>query len=127
MSEMEELAGLVDAPRRDRRRGPYVGHGEYLAAAWAVHETAERLLAAGPGDHLAPKLRTAVDGVGKALMYLDNSGGTIGDALRALTALHGRAVGPAPPKRPQTLATWIGRTVHGPGPVRGRLPCPGSA
>ncbi|MFF8024107.1 hypothetical protein ACFZDJ_23935 [Streptomyces sp. NPDC007896] len=116
MSEVEELAEPVDGLRRDRRRGSCAGDGEYVDAARAVHEAAERLLDGGLADQVAPELRTAVDRVAKALMYLDDSGGTVGDALRALTALYAKAVCAAPPRRPQTLATWIDKTTFdGPG------------
>ncbi|MBT2480854.1 DUF6880 family protein [Streptomyces sp. ISL-94] len=110
------LAGLVDGLRRDRRRGPYAGHGEYVHTAWAVHEAAGHLLEAGRAAEAAPQLRKAVDRITAALMYLDDSSGMAGDALRALTPLYGKALAAAPPKNPAPLANWIAKTTFdGPG------------
>ncbi|MEU9171155.1 DUF6880 family protein [Streptomyces sp. NPDC048420] len=116
MSEETSLQQLVDGLRRDRRRGPHAGHREYVATAWAVDEAAGRLLETGNAAEAARRLRTAVDRVTRALMYLDDSSGSCGDALRALTARYAQALAAAPPKDPRALANWIATTVFdGPG------------
>ncbi|MCY0933406.1 DUF6880 family protein [Streptomyces sp. H34-S4] len=119
MSEESALTGLtelVDGLRRDRRRGPYAGYGEYVHTTWAAHEAAGHLLAAGRAAEAAPQLRKAVDRITAALMYLDDSPGMAGDALRALTPLYGKALAAAPPKNPAPLANWIAKTTFdGPG------------
>jgi tetratricopeptide (TPR) repeat protein len=116
MDEETSLQQLVDGLRRDRRRGPYAGHREYVATAWAVDEAAGRLLETGNAAEAARRLRTAVDRVTRALMYLDDSSGSCGDALRALTTRYAQALTAAPPKNPQALANWIAATVFdGPG------------
>jgi hypothetical protein len=116
MRETATLSGPVDGLRRDKRRGPYDGHREYVHTAWAVHEEAGRLLDAGQAALVAPELRKAVERITTALMYLDDSAGMAGDVLRELTGMYARALTAAPPKNPKTLASWIAKTVFdGPG------------
>ncbi|MET8128674.1 DUF6880 family protein [Streptomyces sp. NPDC005065] len=110
------LSDLVDALRRDKRRGPYAGHDAYVHTAWAVQEQATRLIESRSAVSAVPELRKAVDRITKALMHLDDSSGMAGDALRALVDCYARALAAAPPKNPAPLARWIAATtLDGPG------------
>ena len=58
-------------------------------------------------------MRRAVERMTTALMYLDDSSGILGDDLREMLSLYGRACAAAPPKR-AALATWlVGMTYDG--------------
>ena len=110
---------LVDRLRWDRRRHPYHGHREYSQAARGVAAIAERTLtAAGGGEEvraLVPVLRKAVDRVTRALQYLDDSSGVIGQDLGELMSLYARVCCVAPPP-PSSLAPWlVGLVWDGPG------------
>lgn len=57
----------------------------------------------------------AVDLVTTALMYMDDSSGTVGDDLHALMAAHAAACAATPPD-PKRLAAWLGKLrLDGPG------------
>ncbi|MEU6974047.1 DUF6880 family protein [Kitasatospora aureofaciens] len=112
----DELAALVDRLRWDKRRHPYHGRGEYQAAAHQVLETATALVDTGLAGTVVRTLRTAVDRVTRALMYLDDSSGIVGDALQGLTDLYARALEQAPPANRTTLASWlVAAQFDGPG------------
>ena len=114
----ESLSVLVDRLRWDRRRHPYHGHREYSRAARGVAAIAERTLTVGDPQQvraLVPLLRKAVDRVTRALQYLDDSSGVIGQDLRDLMSLYARACSAAPPS-PAPLAAWLVALVwDGPG------------
>lgn len=116
MVSVQELAALVDGLRWDRRRHPYDGRGEYHATACQVLETAAALVDDGRAEAITRTLRTAVDRVTRALMYLDDSSGIVGDVLQELIDLYARALGQAPPANPKTLASWLVKAqFDGPG------------
>ena len=114
----ESLSVLVDRLRWDRRRHPYHGHREYSQAARAVAVVAEKTLTGGDGEDwrsLVPVLRKAVDRVTRALQYLDDSSGVIGQDLSDLMEMYARACCAASPP-PSPLATWlVGLVWDGPG------------
>ena len=114
----ESLPGLVDQLRWDRRRHPYHGRREYSQAARAVAAIAEQVLTAGDAHAaraLVPQLRKAVDRVTRALQYLDDSSGVIGQDLRDLMTAYARACRAAPPSS-GPLAGWLVDLVFdGPG------------
>ncbi|TYC76796.1 hypothetical protein [Streptomyces sp. CB01881] len=112
----EDLAALVDRLRWDKRRHPHRGRGEYQATAHQVLETAATLVEAGRAHTVVRTLRTAMDRVTRALMYLDDSSGIVGDALQGLVDLYARALEQAPPANPKTLASWlVSAQFDGPG------------
>jgi hypothetical protein len=119
LSLPESLPGMVDRLRWDRRRHPYHGHREYSQAARGVAAIAEQILAAGDAQAaraLVPQLRKAVDRVTRALQYLDDSSGVIGQDLRDLMEAYARACRTAPPSSSATLASWlVGLVFDGPG------------
>ncbi|MGC5021451.1 hypothetical protein [Micromonospora sp. DT47] len=102
----DELTVLVDRLRWDRRRDPYRGRREYSQTARQVAEECDRLVAEGRADLAVPVLRKAVDRVTRALMYLDDSSGIVGDDLQELMDLYARACTAAPPN-PVSLAGWL--------------------
>jgi hypothetical protein len=102
----DDLAVLVDLLRRDRRRHPYQGRREYSQTARTVAEACERLISSGHATQAAPVLRKAVDRMTRALMYMDDSSGIVGDDLREMMNLYARACAAAPPK-PAALANWL--------------------
>ncbi len=114
----ESLPVLVDRLSWDRRRHPYHGHREYSQAARGVAAIAEQVLAAGDAQAaraLVPQLRKGVDRVTRALQYLDDSSGVIGQDLRALMEAYARACCLAPPSS-GPLAGWlVGLVFDGPG------------
>src|SRR5450755_3850890 len=118
VSSQESLSVLVDQLRWDRRRHPCHGHREYSQAARGAAAVAEQTLTAGDGEQvraLVPVLRKAVDRVTRALGYLDDSSGGIGQDLRDLLSLYAWACRAAPPP-PSPLAAWLVALVwDGPG------------
>ncbi|MDP9797467.1 tetratricopeptide (TPR) repeat protein [Catenuloplanes nepalensis] len=106
MTGDEDLLAAVDLLRRDRRQHPYCGRREYSQAAREVADGCERLLDAGEAARAVPLLRKAVDRMTRALMYLDDSSGIVGDDLRRIMTLYARACAAAPPK-PASLAKWL--------------------
>ncbi|RZT77828.1 hypothetical protein EV382_0993 [Micromonospora violae] len=117
----DELTVLVDRLRWDRRRDPYRGRREYSQTARQVAEECDRLVGEGRADLAVPVLRKAVDRITRALMYLDDSSGIIGDDLQELMDLYAKACVAAPPN-PLTLAGWLVRLeCDGPGWPRVRL------
>jgi hypothetical protein len=117
-----DLLTMVDLLRRDRRQHPHRGRGEYSRAARAVADGCERLIGAGEAVRAVPLLRKAVDRMTRALMYMDDSSGIVGDDLRRLVSLYARACTDAPPK-PAALAKWlVDLACDGPGWPRVLLP-----
>ncbi|MEU5942921.1 DUF6880 family protein [Micromonospora sp. NPDC047548] len=111
----DELTGLVDRLRRDRRRDPYTGQRAYSQAAREVADRCSRLIDAGEAAVAVPVLRKAVDRMTAALMYMDSSSGVLGNDLAYLMDLYARACRAAPP-RPAGLAAWLVKLVcDGPG------------
>src|SRR4051794_34912727 len=106
MAGEEDLGTLVDLLRRDRRQHPYRGRHEYSQAARAVADICERLIGAGDAAEALPMLRKAVDRMTRALMYMDDSSGIVGDDLHHIMSLYARACTAAPPK-PAALAKWL--------------------
>ena len=102
----DELAALVDGLRWDRRRDPYRGRREYSQAARHVAETCERLIGSGAEARVVPVLRKAVDRMTRALMYMDDSSGIVGDDLHEMMRLYAQACAESPPK-PAGLARWL--------------------
>src|SRR3954470_14490864 len=92
MAGEEDLGTLVDLPRRDRRQHPYRGRHEYSQAARAVADICERLIGAGDAAEALPMLRKAVDRMTRALMYMDDSSGIVGDDLHHIMSLYARAL-----------------------------------
>lgn len=89
-----------------RRRHPYRGRREYSQTARELADACERLIASGQSASAVPVLRRAVDRMTKALQYLDDSSGIIGNDLHWLMALYARACTAAPPS-PKSLAGWL--------------------
>lgn len=87
----EELSALVDRLRWDRRRHPHRGRREYSQTAREVAHVADELITAGAARQAVPDLRKAVDRITRALMYMDDSSGVVGDDLREIMALYARA------------------------------------
>jgi hypothetical protein len=117
----DELMVLVDRLRWDRRRDPYRGRREYSQTARHVAEECARLVAVGRADLAAPVLRKAVDRVTRALMYMDDSSGIVGDDLQELMDLYAKACAAALPN-PISLAGWLVKVeCDGPGWPRVRL------
>lgn len=102
----DELTGLVDRLRWDRRRDPYRGRREYSQSARQVAEECDRLVACGRADLAVPVLRKAVDRITRALMYMDDSSGIVGDDLHEIMGLYARACATALPN-PVSLAGWL--------------------
>lgn len=117
----DDLTVLVDRLRWDRRRDPYRGRREYSQTARQVAEECARLVADGRADLAVPVLRKAVDRITRALMYLDDSSGIIGDDLQELMDLYAKACAAALPN-PVSLAGWLVKLeCDGPGWPRVRL------
>ncbi len=99
-------------------RTPYSGRREYSQAARGVAAIAEQILTdpdAQAARALVPQLRKAVDRVMRALQYLDDSSGVIGQDLRDLMEAYTRACCAAP-SSPGPLAGWlVGLVWDGPG------------
>src|SRR5690606_6196048 len=112
---------LVDRLRWDRRRDPCRGRREYSQTARQVAEECDRLVAEGRADLAVPVLRKAVDRITRALMYLDDSSGIIGDDMQELMDLYAKACVAALPN-PISLAGWLVKLeCDGPGWPRVRL------
>ncbi|PMR62623.1 hypothetical protein C1A38_02385 [Verrucosispora sp. ts21] len=117
----DELTVLVDRLRWDRRRDPYRGRREYSKIARQVAEECDRLVADGRADLAVPVLRKAIDRITRALMYLDDSSGIIGDDLQELMDLYAKVCVAALPN-PVSLAGWLVKLAcDGPGWPRVRL------
>lgn len=117
----DELTVLVDRLRWDRRRDPCRGRREYSQTARQVAGECDRLVAEGRADLAVPVLRKAVDRITRALMYLDDSSGIIGDDLQELMDLYAKACVAALPN-PISLAGWLVKLeCDGPGWPRVRL------
>lgn len=111
----EDLVTLVDQLRRDRRQHPHRGRREYSQTAREVAHVCERLIGAGEAARAVPVLRKAVDRMSRALMYMDDSSGIVGDDLSQIMSLYARACAAAPTK-PAALAKWlVGLACDGPG------------
>ena len=111
---VERVRRLIDGLRRDRRRHPYHGRGEYSELAREVVAACEALIESEPASVPALAQR-AVDLVTTALRYLDDSSGIVGGDLHALMAVHARACAVRPPD-PKRLAAWLGKLrLEGPG------------
>jgi hypothetical protein len=106
MTSGDELTGLVDRLRWDRRRNPYAGRRDYSQAAGRLADRCARLIEAGQAGVAVPVLRNAVDRITTALMYLDDSSGRIGGDLHEIMSLYAQACRAAPPN-PKTLAAWL--------------------
>ncbi|MEV7268577.1 hypothetical protein AB0N38_33980 [Micromonospora aurantiaca] len=102
----DDLMVLADRLRWDRRRDPYRGRREYSQTARQVAEECARLVAEGSADLAVPMLRKAVDRITRALMYLDDSSGIIGDDLQELMDLYAKACAAALPN-PVSLTGWL--------------------
>ncbi|MEH0829188.1 MULTISPECIES: hypothetical protein [unclassified Micromonospora] len=84
-------------------------------------EECARLVAEGSADLAVPMLRKAVDRITRALMYLDDSSGIIGDDLQELMDLYAKACAAALPN-PVSLTGWLVKLeCDGPGWPRVRL------
>jgi tetratricopeptide (TPR) repeat protein len=117
----DELSTLVDRLRRDRRRHPYRGRREYSQTAREVADLAEQLVTAGAAGQAVPELRKAADRITRALMYMDDSSGIVGDDLHQIMGLYARACAAAPPP-PKSLAGWLVKMAcDGPGWPRVQL------
>ncbi|MDG4801461.1 DUF6880 family protein [Micromonospora sp. WMMD980] len=117
----DDLTVLVDRLRWDRRRDPYRGRREYSPTARRVAEECDRWVAEGRADLAVPVLRKAVDRITRALMYLDDSSGIIGDDLQELMDLYAKVCVAALPN-PISLAGWLVKLeCDGPGWPRVRL------
>ncbi len=93
----------------------YPGAGLHSQAARELAGRCERLLAAGDAQGVAPVLRRAVDRMTKALMYMDDSSGIVGDELRVMMALYAQACTAACPDA-NSLAGWLVTLAYdGPG------------
>jgi hypothetical protein len=111
---VERVRQLIDGLRRDRRTHPYQGRREYSQLAREVVTACEALIESEPASVPALAQR-AVDLVARALMYLDDSSGIVGDDLHALMVVHARACAVTPPD-PKRLATWLEKLrLDGPG------------
>jgi uncharacterized Zn finger protein len=122
MTADADLLTTVDLLRRDRRQHPHRGRREYSRAAREVADGCERLIGAGEAARAVPLLRKAADRMTRALMYMDDSSGIIGDDLRRIVSLYARACTVAPPK-PAALAKWlVDLACDGPGWPRVLLP-----
>jgi hypothetical protein len=111
----DELSALVDRLRWDRRRHPYRGRREYSQTAREVAHVADQLITAGAARQVVPDLRKSVDRITRALMYVDDSSGMVGDDLHEIMALYARACALAPPA-PKSLASWLVKLAcYGPG------------
>ncbi|WP_238016688.1 hypothetical protein KZZ52_00870 [Dactylosporangium sp. AC04546] len=102
----DDLTGLVDQLRRDRRTDPYRGRREYSQAARDLADRCTALIAAGDAATVVPVLRKAVDRMTTALMYMDDSSGVVGDDLQQIMELYARAC-IAAPQNPRRLAGWL--------------------
>ncbi|MET8312270.1 DUF6880 family protein [Micromonospora sp. NPDC005173] len=117
----DELTVLVDRLRWDRRQDPYRGRREFSQTARQVADECDRLVAEARADLTVPVLRKAVDRITRALMYLDDSSGIIGDDLQELMDLYAKACAAALPN-PVSLAGWLVKLeCDGPGWPRIRL------
>ncbi|MFF5079201.1 hypothetical protein ACFY36_19255 [Actinoplanes sp. NPDC000266] len=117
----DALAELADRLRRDRRRHPHSGRREYSQNVRALVTACETLLAEGSAARVAPVLRKAVDRITRALTYMDDSSGIVGDDLDDVMRLYALACAEAPPS-PGALAKWlVGIEYDGPGRPRVRL------
>ncbi|XVU23582.1 hypothetical protein ACQPZJ_41035 [Actinoplanes sp. CA-054009] len=117
----DELTELVDRLRRDRRRHPYSGRREYSQDVRALAAACEKLLAEGAAAQAVPVLRKAVDRITRALTYMDDSSGIVGDDLDGVMRLYARACAEGPPPA-AALAKWlVGLACDGPGWPRVRL------
>jgi hypothetical protein len=105
-SAADDLTGLVDRLRRDRRTDPYRGRREYSQAARELAEQCEALIDAGAAATVVPVLRKAVDRMTTALTYMDDSSGVVGDDLQQIMELYARAC-IAAPQNPRRLAGWL--------------------
>ncbi|MEU5949768.1 hypothetical protein ABZ793_30035 [Micromonospora sp. NPDC047465] len=115
-----ELTVLVDRLRWDRRRDPYRGRREYSQTARQVAEECDRLVAEGRADLAVPVLREAVGRITRALMYLDDSSGIIGDDLQEFVR-HPTAVGYRSLIDTVEAAGGDGPTAWALGVLRGRI------
>lgn len=106
VTTVEDVTALVDRLRRDRRRDPHARRREYSQAARDLAAGCADLIAAGEAAAAGPVLRTAVNRMTTALMYLDDSSGIVGDDLHEIMTLYARACAAAPPN-PKTLAGWL--------------------
>jgi hypothetical protein len=114
-TQVADVRELIDGLRRDRRRHPYSGRREYSQCARAVAAAVADMIEAGDALSAAPLARRAVERVTAALAYMDDSSGIVGDDLRTLMALYGRACQAAPPDA-RRLATWlVSMHLDGPG------------
>ena len=113
--QVAEVRELIDGLRRDRRRHPYSGRREYSQRAQAVAAAVADMIEAGDAASAGPLARRAVERVTAALMYMDDSAGIVGDDLRALMAVYGRACRSTAPDA-RRLATWlVSMQLDGPG------------
>jgi hypothetical protein len=114
-AQVNEVRGLIDGLRWDRRRHPYRGRGEYAARAGEVAAEIDALIEAGRAAQAVPLARRAVERVTVALQYLDDSAGIVGDQLRVLMSLYAKACTQSPPDA-RRLAAWLAKTqLDGPG------------
>jgi len=111
----EDLTGLLNRLRWDRRRDPRRGGREYAQTAQALVRAGKHLLSSGDASRAVPVLRRAVERITSTLMYLDDSSGAIGSELRDLMTLYAQACTAAPPPA-KSLATWLVKLqCEGPG------------
>jgi hypothetical protein len=68
-----DVRKLIDGLRRDRRRHPYSGRGEYSQRARAVAAVVADMIEARDAAGAGPQARRAVERVTAALMYMDDS------------------------------------------------------
>jgi hypothetical protein len=93
-SGLETLPAVVNRLRWDRRRDPRRGHREYSRAAREALAVADGILTRGDPREA------------RALGYLDDSSGVIGQDLHDLMGMYARACHAAPPA-PARLAAWL--------------------
>ena len=113
--QVADVRELIDGLRWDRRRHPYRGRREYSQRAQAVAAGVADMIEAGDAASAGPLARRAVERVTAALMYMDDSAGIVGDGLRTLMALYGRACRSAPLDAGRLAAWLVSMQLDGPG------------
>jgi hypothetical protein len=90
-AQVTEARRLIDGLRRKPRTHLYHGRREYSDRAREVAVVLAGMIEAGRAADVVPLARRAVERVTDGMLHIDDSSGTIGHDLRALTGLYARA------------------------------------